>query len=128
MANVTIPDLPPTISIAGNEPMECVQSGVSKQVTTGQIALLALSLIKGGTSTGIICSNRQMRSALSAGGNLVTVDNAAPADINNAITIEWRNGNLIVYQDSVSNFIQSTLSYSSAQMLALFAQALTYPV
>lgn len=128
MATVQIPNLPMAIAINGSEQLECVQNGVSVRITTGQIALFAAALFIAKQSGSAVCSNRQMRSALNAAGQLVTIDGAVSADITNTVTIEWRNGSVIVNGDAVASFIQTTLGYTNVQMLALFASALTFPV
>lgn len=125
MPNVTIPSLPPAISLNGTELLEIVQNGTSMKCTVAQIVFLALSY---SNSANTVCSNRQMRSALAAIGQEVTIDNVIPADINDARTIQWRNGNIVVLNDALSNLIQTTLGYTAVQMAALFASALTFPL
>jgi hypothetical protein len=53
--------------------------------------------------------------------NIYVVDNAIPADIANAVTIQWRRGNVMRSGDALYAFIQSVLSLSSAQMSAALA-------
>ena len=128
MATIQIPNLPMAVAINGSEQLEAVQNGVSVRITTGQIALFAVTLFLGQQSTSASCSNRQMREALNAAGALVTIDGAVSADITNNVTIEWRNGSIIVNGDAVASFIQTTLGYTNMQMLALFASAITFPL
>jgi hypothetical protein len=136
MATTTFSELPVAIHVSGTEIIPADQyqgtppSGTltTVSITVNQIVLLTLAVAKGYPSSTSMCTNRQMREALAAGGNLVTIDSATSADINNATTIEWRNGNLIVLGDPVSVLVQTTLGYSNAQMAALFASAQTYPL
>lgn len=125
MANATIPSLPAAVALSGNEQLEIVQGGTSMRCTVAQIVYISLS---SGNISVTVCSNRQFRSALSALGLEVTVDNAVPADINDAVTNQWQNGSVVVQNDALWTFTATTIGYNSTQMLALFASALTYPM
>ena len=64
---------------------------------------------------------KQMRGWLAANGAplyIYTVDNAVPADIANAVNIQWNHGNTMVQGDALYNFIQTTLGFTPSQMLA----------
>lgn len=90
----------------------------------------AAAIVAGGSGSlpaGV--NSRQMRQALVAlGGNAIyTVDSVIPADIANAVNMEWNSGQSIVQGDPLSFVIQTQLGYNDAQMTALFASAATYP-
>lgn len=72
-------------------------------------------------------TGRQMRNALNAASVLLTVINGIPADPTDAINIDWQTGAVVLPGDALANAIQSILSYTDAQMTALFASAATYP-
>ena len=136
MATTTFSQLPVAVALSGGEIIPADQyQGTSPSgalttvsITVQQIVFLSVALTKGLSPTTLMATNRQIRSALAAAGNLITIDGAMSADITNATTIEWRNGTVIVAGDAVYSFIQTTLGYSASQMAALFATALTYPL
>ncbi len=72
-----------------------------------------------------VVTRDQMRQALLAGGVLETVDEATPA-ANSIAASAYMNGPLLTSTGPAAAFIQSTLSYTTAQMNALFALAATF--
>lgn len=57
----------------------------------------------------------QLKMALAAAGNLVAVDNAIQADINNTSHIIWANGVATTYGDTLSNAIVAVIGASATQ-------------
>jgi hypothetical protein len=133
MAVVQIPNLPPAIALTGGEQLEAVQAGVSVRITTTQIAFFAQNLPANVAPSGLFCTNRQWRSALAAVASpspnaLVEVDNNVPADISNAINIQWNHGEWVVSGDALYTFTQTVLGYSASQIAVIMADALVYPL
>lgn len=134
MAVVQIPNLPAAIGLTGQDQMEAVQGGVSVRISVSQIASFTVSYINSILPPAAIwCTNRQFRTALANIASpppnaLVDVDNNVPADISNAVNIQWNHGNWVLYGDDVCLFTQSILGYSNAQMLALIQGAQIYPL
>ena len=63
----------------------------------------------------------QVRQWAAANGSplyIYTIDNAMPADIAQTTNIIWNHGSTMKQGDALYAFIQSTLGFSSAQMLA----------
>ena len=74
-----------------------------------------------GATAAPTVTQRQMRAWLATNGAplyIYTVDNACPADIANAVNIQWNHGNTMVQGDALYNFIQATLGFTAGQMLA----------
>lgn len=133
MAVVQIPNLPPAIALTGGEQLESVQGGVSVRISTSQIAFFSQNLPANIAPSGLFCTNRQWRSALAAipspsPNALIEVDNNVPADISNAINIQWNHGEWVVSGDALYVFTQTTLGYSSSQIAVVMADALGYPL
>lgn len=57
----------------------------------------------------------QLKMALSSAGNLVTVDNAIQANINNTPHIIWANGSTTSYGDTLSDAIEAVIGASATQ-------------
>ena len=73
----------------------------------------------GATSVPTVTA-KQLRGWLAANGAplyIYMVDNVCPADIANAVNIQWNHGNTMVQGDALYNFIQATLGFTAAQML-----------
>jgi hypothetical protein len=131
MAGTTLDALPPAIALGGNElvliyqpqPGNLLVPYVGLRCTTGQIAGLA-------TSSGVAsCSMRQLLAALSANSLLNTAFNALSTDINNYNNLAWNHAYTMTITDAfVTSFLEPTIGYTSVQMAALFAQALTFAV
>lgn len=122
MSVIQIPNLGAAISLAGNELFEIVQNGVSVYATIQQVAAFA----NGQASV----TQKQLRGWLAANGippYIYAVDAACPADIANAVNIRWLHGNTMAMNDPLYGFIETTLSFSSAQMLAAYIAMGTYP-
>jgi hypothetical protein len=64
---------------------------------------------------------RQVMQWAAALGVLYAIDNVVPADIANAVTIQWRRGQVMKSADGLYAFIQTTLGYTNAQMIAAFS-------
>jgi len=133
MAVIQIPNLPPAIGITGGEQMEAVQGGVSVRTTINQIAFFTQNFPPTIAPSGIFCTNRQFRLALAAVSSplpnaMVEIDNNIPADISNPVNIQWNHGGWVVENDALYNYTQSVLSYTSAQMLTLMANATANPL
>lgn len=133
MAVVQIPNLPPAIALTGGEQLEAVQAGVSVRISTTQIAFFTQNLPANVAPAGLFCTNRQWRSALAAvlspaPNALVEVDNNVPADISNAINIQWNHGEWVVSGDALYTFTQTVLGYTGPQIAVIMADALGYPL
>jgi hypothetical protein len=116
MASVQIPNLPPVISLSGAEQLEVVQAGVSSRATVQQIAQLFVP-------QGVFVTQNQMRTWLATNGipaYIYAVSAACPADVANSVNIQWLHGNAMYVGDPLYLFIQSTLGFSAATMLASF--------
>ena len=84
----------------------------------------------GGIIPGSTVTQKQFRAWAAANGSPVyiyTIDQAVSADIADNVNIRWNHGNTMAINDALYNFIQSTLSFSNAQMLAAFAAMGTFP-
>ena len=113
MSVIQIPGLPQAISLSGAELIEAVQAGVSVKVSISQLSFYV---------TGVVTQN-QMRTWLAANGfpaYVYTVDFAVPADIANPINIRWLHGGALSVGDPLYLFIQTTLGFTSGQMLAAY--------
>lgn len=77
-----------------------------------------------GVSPSPFVTMKQLRLWAAANGAplyIYTIDNAVPADIASTVNIQWNHANTMVYGDALYSFIQSTLGFTSAQMLAALA-------
>ena len=120
MSVIQIPGLPQAISLSGAELIEVVQAGVSVKVSVGQLTNYV---------AGSVTQN-QMRTWLAVNGSPVyiyTVDIAVPADIANPVNIRWLHGNALSVGDPLYLFIQTTLGFTSGQMIAAYAAMQGYP-
>lgn len=70
-----------------------------------------------------IVSGGQLQQALAEISKNDVIYQALSADMNNAVWVQYFRGLTCTLNDNLSLFIQSTLSYSDAQMAALFASA-----
>jgi hypothetical protein len=131
MAGTTLDVLPPALALQGNEllliyqpqPGNLLVPYVGLRCTTGQVAELITGI---GT---INPSMRQLIAALANQGVLVSVFDALPADITNSYNIAYNHAYVMTIGDSfVTGFLQPTLGYSGAQMIALFDLALSFPI
>lgn len=77
------------------------------------------------TILGGKCWVWQLKLALKDLGGFYAVDAAVPADPENSINILWVNGSRSEPLDILSNHIKSTLSWSNAQITALYELAAT---
>lgn len=68
----------------------------------------------------------QFKKALSQANLMQTISDAITADVTNSINIQWESGILFESNDTLYNFIKSTLSYSDAQMNTLIQSAKTF--
>lgn len=80
-----------------------------------------------GAGSGQFVTMKQLRLALASQSNLVTVDEAVPASVENTTNIYWNHGNTSNIGDPLWTFINSTLGQTVAQTNALYALALTFP-
>ena len=83
--------------------------------------------LNGVLATSIITVG-QVKRALIYNGVLQTVSDAVPADVTNAVNMEWYNGLSVKSGDALYSFIQSTLGYSASQMSALMSYAASQQV
>lgn len=123
MSVAQIPNLPAAIALAGNEQLEVVQNGVSCRATVSQIVALASGVAPSVTQ-------KQLRAWLASNGvpvYIYTVDAACPADIASSVNIQWLHGNTMVVGDPLYVFIETTLGFNAAQMLAAYNAMETYP-
>jgi hypothetical protein len=125
MAVVQIPNLPGTIALSGAELIEVVQNGVSQRCSISQIAALVSSFTVGAVT------QKQIRGWLANNGvpaYIYTVDAECPADIADAVNIQWLHGNTMVQGDPLYVFIETTLGFTAFQMATAFQGMGTYPV
>ena len=121
MSGIQIPGLPQAVSLSGAELIEAVQAGVSVKVSASQLISFATASV----------TQHQMRAWLAANGfplYIYTVDFACPADIANAVNIQWLHGNSMSVGDPLYLFIQATLGFTSTQMLNTYTAMQGYPV
>ena len=89
------------------------------------VDLNALFLVAGEAPTpGTIVTMKQVYAWASNNGvplYMYTLDQACPADIANAVNIQWRHGGTMIQGDALYRFIQATLGFNDAQMLLAFA-------
>jgi len=114
MSVIQIPGLPQAISLSGAELIEAVQAGVSVKVSASQLAFYVIGAV----------TQNQMRTWLAANGfpaYIYTVDFAVPADIADPVNIRWLHGNTLSVGDPLYLFIQTTLGFTSGQMIAAYA-------
>lgn len=132
MAGTTLDQLPPAIALTGAELVWIYQQGTNPLVTpwvgyrctTSQIANL-LSTDGGAAS----CSMRQFFAAMSSQGVQTTAFSALSTDPTNTYNIAWNHAYRMSIADPfITGFLQSAISYTSAQMVALFVLANTFPV
>ena len=79
----------------------------------------ALSAIGLSASTPFVTS-KQLHLWAAANGSPVyiyTLDNSVPADIANAVNIQWFHGNTMQQGDALYNFVKSTLGFTDPQMI-----------
>ena len=77
-----------------------------------------------GMSQSPFVTMKQLRLWAAANGTplyIYTIDNAVPADIASTVNIQWNHGNTMVYSDALYTFIQSTLGFTSNQMVTALA-------
>lgn len=123
-AGTTLDTIPPALALGGDELFWVYQPGpteatpwIGLSCTLDQV----VSFVLGRQTTTTM---RQLVVALQGQGVLVEVAQAVPSDITNAINICWAHGNAISLGDIfVTGFLQPTLGYSNAQMVALFGLA-----
>lgn len=77
----------------------------------------------GGSSVTGTVTLRQFKLALAAINQMETITASIPADVNNAINIEWTSSSSVIPGDSLANSVQTTLGYTNSQMASLFASA-----
>jgi len=73
-----------------------------------------------GMSQSPFVTMKQLRLWAASNGSpsyIYTIDNAVSADIANVVNIQWNHGNTMVYSDALYVFIQSTLGFTSGQMV-----------
>ena len=130
MGGVTFNAGPPALALNGNELLIAYQTGpdiatpwVGVSVTSQQIAGLF-------TSIGVASPSwRQLLAAMASQGVLYAVAEAVPSDITNSYNIAWNHAYTMPITDPfVSGFLKPTLGYNNAQMTALYALALTFPM
>ena len=102
-------------------------TGLAAETTRAQSAEAALPslLATYGLNVGNFVTNRQARAWLAAyipagEAALYLIDNAVPADIANAVTIQWRNGMTMQSGDALYIFIENTLALTGPQMAVAF--------
>lgn len=130
MAGVPLDQLPPTVSLNGNELFFIYQQGPTQATPwIGQrVSLSQLSTWFSNPYVSFGCTMRQLAAALSSQGNLTTVVNAIPPDVNNPSNIAWVHGTMMSASDSFStDFLQPVLGYTNDQMNALYELGLSFP-
>lgn len=86
--------------------------------------VLAQSFSASAETSSYSASLYQFKRAMAQQGVYTTVWQALPGDVDDVIRIAWEAQDyLIILGDSLSDFVQSTLSYSTAQMQDLFTLA-----
>ena len=124
MSTVQVPNLPGTIALAGAELIEIVQNGVSQKCSISQIASLV-------SNTAGAVTQKQVRGWLANNGvpaYIYTVDATCPADIANAVNIQWLHGNTMVPGDPLYVFIEATLGFTPTQMASAYQAMELYPL
>jgi hypothetical protein len=111
-------------------PGHLVDNDLSLVAATGYTTLRPLAdylAMLGSVVSSTAVTMVQMRNALvsTGGGVIYTVSNAIPADIADPVNIAWTAGSTVAPGDVLALSIQASLSYSAAQMDALFALART---
>lgn len=111
---------------AGAPAWSAVNLGLAAAVTG------TLPITNGGTgattATGALnniipVSVSQIKLQLITDGTMQTVSDAVPADVTDVVNVRWFIGMTFEVGDPLYNFIQTTLSYSAAQMTALMTNA-----
>lgn len=129
MAGVALNELPPALALNGNELLWAYQQG---PITTPWIGVtITPQMIAGlSTATGVTTPSwRQLLAAMASQGVLYGVAEAVPSDITNSYNIAWNHAYTMPISDPfVSGFLQPTLGYTNAQMTALYAFALAFPM
>jgi len=131
MAGTTLTAIPPALALNGSELVWIYQQTgnpvnpwVGLRCTTSQVA----NLLTVGTLSNSI-SMRQLFAAMASQGVMVTAFEALPADITDSNNIAWQHAYRMTITDTfITGFLQPAIGYSTAQMQALFALALTFPV
>lgn len=124
MSTLQIPNLPGTAALSGVELIEIVQNGVSQKCSISQIAALI------SFTTGAV-TQKQLRGWLANNGipaYIYTVDAVCPADIANAVNIQWLHGNTMVQGDPLYVFIETTLGFTPTQMATAYQAMELYPL
>lgn len=121
---VQINQLPLASSVSAGDYVAIDQSNGNGTYTTRKTTVASLGPIIFAPPIGYV-SMVQLKLALSSQMTLTTVENAVPAALENPINIRWNSNALTIIGDTISNFVQSTLSYTNTQMMALYALAAT---
>lgn len=79
----------------------------------------------------VTVTQKQMRTWLATHGSnpvyIYTVDNAVSALIADPVNIAWDHANSMTLNDALYQFIQSTLGFSTSQMLVAFLEMQALP-
>lgn len=98
--------------------MQELRRDVTSAINAAQLAALVAPIA---SNLASYVTLRQVLSWAAANGVLYQIDNAVPADIANAVTIQWRRGLQMQVGDALYSFIEATLGWTSAQMTAAWS-------
>ena len=79
-------------------------------------------LLQAAVSGGLVTMGQFKRSLINSGVEQ-TISDAIPADVTNVLNMQWNNGLSIYKNDTLYNFVQAKLGYTSVQMGALMSYA-----
>ena len=123
---VQINQLPPANSVSSGDYVAVDQSNGNGTYTTRKATLSQITAILASPPIGYV-TMVQLKLAMVTQANILTVANAVPAAVENPINIYWNSNAFTQVGDTMSSFIQSTLSYTNTQMMALYALASSEP-
>ena len=127
VVGTTLNNLPPVLALNGSELFFLYQydPAISTWIT---YSCTAEQLFNGGFDGASVCSMRQLFAAMADQDVMLTAFDQLPADITNTYNIAWTHGYRMTITDPfITGFLQPAIGYSDAQMVALFALALTFP-
>ena len=129
MAGTTLDELPSATSLSGQELLWVYQPTGNSQAPWVGLSCTSSQLATLPPVGGTTVSMRQLFAAMAADDVLVTAFEALSGDITNAYNIAWSHAYIMTIGDPfVTSFLMPAIGYNTAQMQALFAFALTFPV